>query len=203
MVFAKKKNGRPRDHGTAKECREATRLRKAAWEAKNVDARCAKRRARAAGNSCFLARSLSWFGINCTVNEMFQDTCFTYPLPADVRQAALFQQIKNLYLHIIHAFDDAPADWFSNTSQVLLRSRGAILQDHILFLQSVLRELQPYCRAMDITYDTFCILFAKEDIWGRDATHMAESTHALASNLRTLLDAWDNGTLKQVLLLGS
>ncbi|KIY62546.1 hypothetical protein CYLTODRAFT_494560 [Cylindrobasidium torrendii FP15055 ss-10] len=200
MVFTRKV-GRPRKHVTVKEGREVTRLRKAAWEAEHMAARSERRRARSTENAHWLTRTLSWSGVDCTVNKMFEDTCFDYPLPTDTRLGTLFRQLKNLYLHIDHAFDDAPSRWFADTADVLLRSRGTVLQDHISFLQSVLRCLQPYFHAMDITHDTFGIFFSKEDVWVREAAQMAERVHAWADNLHTILDAWDAGTLKEILPL--
>ncbi|KIY61129.1 hypothetical protein CYLTODRAFT_495393 [Cylindrobasidium torrendii FP15055 ss-10] len=181
------------------EARQAKRRRQATWEANNRAARHDKRRARAAEGHVELRRPLSWSDIDCTVDGMFTDTCFHYPLPADTRLSALFRQIKNLYLHIFHAFDSAPSDWFVNTSNILLRSRGMVLEDHIAFLQTVLRRLQPYFRAMDITYDTYGIFFSNDDVWGREVVQMADDVHTWAADIRKILDAWDGGTLKHVL----
>lgn len=130
---------------------------------------------------------------------MFEDTCFEYPLPTNTQIASLFRRVKNLHLHIYHSFGCDPSDWFADTSEVLLRSRGAELKGHILFLQHMQHCLQPYFRAMDITYDTYSILFVDEEVWDREAAHLKDTARKWAGDLRAILDAWDEGILHRIL----
>lgn len=128
-----------------------------------------------------------------------------FPTPEDPTLAALYCRIKSIHLQIVDSLDGDAEKWFSALVEVIQGSRGEALTHHMATLELIMRTLEPYFRAMVVTYDTYRIFFrdAPAD-WGTQVSEMEAAVRMWKDRLMTVLDAYAMGIghLRLLLLNG-
>ncbi|KIY61816.1 hypothetical protein CYLTODRAFT_495027 [Cylindrobasidium torrendii FP15055 ss-10] len=196
MVFTKSK-GRPRRHATVALAKEAIRENKQRYEHQHKERRTAQRKERRKGRREELASrrpSMHWTPPTYSLLELQDNAYSGFPTPEDPTLATLYCRLRCIYMQITDSLDGDAEKWFSALVEVIQYSRGEALYSHMMMLESVLRALEPYFRAMAVTYDTYAIFFRKApENWATEVSDMAAAVHMWKDRIRTVLDAYAMG----------
>lgn len=117
-----------------------------------------------------------------------------FPTPSNPRLAMLYSRLKVIHIHIELCFNNDTAAWFSNMASVLQHRRGKALDRDMTTIESILRTLDPYFRAIDVTFDTYAIFFSEDSTWGPRVSAMGNDAREWRSRFKMLLEAYDTST---------
>ncbi|KIY64696.1 hypothetical protein CYLTODRAFT_456979 [Cylindrobasidium torrendii FP15055 ss-10] len=199
MVFTRKK-GRPRKHPTIAHAKEAAREKRARYEQTHVESRRRRKVEKSPPNS------IKWTAPVLSPRELMDhDDSNTFAVPPNHQLAVLYRTLKNTHSVISTSLGGDVAIWFSTTLELLTAGTAGTLESLCSTLNTILHVMEPYFRAMEVTFDTYNLLSRDDDgTWEARAMALTQEVRSWRARLQGVLGAYDIGIryMKSMLVAG-
>lgn len=126
---------------------------------------------------------------------MDHDNSTEFAVPPNHQLAVLYRTLKNTHTLVSTSLGGDVSSWFATVLETLRNSHSDALEALCTTFDTILRIMEPYFRAVEVTYDTYHIFSNDDDdgAWDARALALTEDIRSWRARLQGLLAAYDIG----------